>query len=62
MPFFLDDKKGGKLKTIKIIEILILDRGGIFIYFRPRDLDFPRVTKLGLLLFSEKGLKKGNIS
>jgi hypothetical protein len=62
MPFFSNDKKEKKLKTVKIIEISILDRGDIFIYFRSRDLGFPRVTKLGLPLFSEKELKESNIS
>jgi hypothetical protein len=62
MPFFSDDRRGGGLKTVKIIEILIPGRGGIFIYLRPRDLDFPRIIKLKLLLLSEKGLKESNIS
>jgi hypothetical protein len=62
MPFFSDDRKEGGLKIIKIIEISILGKNGIFIYFRPRDLGFPRVIKLGLPLLSEKGLKKGDIS
>jgi hypothetical protein len=62
MPFFSDDRRGEGLKTIKIIKISVLNRGGIFIYFRPRDLGFPRIIKLRLLLLSEKGLKKDNIS
>jgi hypothetical protein len=62
MPFFSNDKKGGGLKTIKIIKVSVPGRDGIFIYFRPRDLGFPRVIELGLLSLSEKGLKEGNIS
>ena len=62
MPFFLDDKRGGGLKTVKIIKISVLGRGGIFIYLRPRDLGFSRIAKLRLLLLFEKGLKEGNIS
>jgi hypothetical protein len=62
MPFFSNDKKKKGLKTVKIIEISISGKDGIFIYFRPRDLGFPRVTKLRLSLFSEKGLKKSDIS
>jgi hypothetical protein len=62
MSFFSDDRKGKGLKTVKVIKISVLGRGGIFIYFRPRDLGFSRITKLELLLFSEKRLKKSNIS
>jgi hypothetical protein len=62
MPFFSDDKRGEGLKMVKIIKILVSGRGGIFIYFRPRDLGFPRIAKLKLLLFSEKGLKESDIS
>jgi hypothetical protein len=62
MLFFSDDRRGEGLKTVKIIKILVLSRGGIFIYFRPRDLGFPRIAKLRLLLLFEKGLKKDNIS
>jgi hypothetical protein len=62
MPFFLDDKRGAGLAVGKKVKILVLDRSGIFIYFRPRDLDFPRVIGLELLLFPEKGLKEGDIS
>jgi hypothetical protein len=62
MPFFSNDRKERGLKTVKIIKISVLGRGGIFIYFRPRDLGFPRVIKLRLLLLFEKGLKKNNIS
>jgi hypothetical protein len=62
MPFFSDDGRGKKLKTVKIIKISVLGRGDIFIYFRPRDLGFSRVIKLKLPLFSEKGLKESDIS
>jgi hypothetical protein len=62
MPFFSDDKRKKGLKTVKVIEILVLNRNGIFIYLRPRDLGFPRIIKLGLSLLSEKGLKENNIS
>jgi hypothetical protein len=62
MPFFSDDRRGGGLKTVKIIEISVLGRGDIFVYFRPRDLGFSRVIKLRLSLFSEKRLKEGDIS
>jgi hypothetical protein len=62
MPFFLNGGGERGLKTVKVIKILVSDRGGIFIYFRPRDLGFPRVIKLGLLLFLEKKLKKDDIS
>jgi hypothetical protein len=62
MPFFSNDEKRGGLKTVKVIKISVLGRNGIFIYFRPRDLGFPRVIKLGLSLFSEKRLKEGDIS
>jgi len=62
MPFFSDDKREKELKTVKIIEILVPGKGGIFVYFRPRDLGFPRVIKLRLLLLFEKGLKEDDIS
>jgi hypothetical protein len=62
MPFFSNDKREERLKTVKIIKVSVLGRGGIFIYFRPRDLGFPRIIKLELSLLFEKGLKKGNIS
>jgi len=62
MPFFSNDRKEKGLKTVKVIKISVSGRGGIFIYFRPRDLGFPRVTKLGLSLFSEEELKEGDIS
>jgi hypothetical protein len=62
MPFFLDGGEEEGLKTIKVIKVLILGRDGIFIYFRSRDLGFPRVIKLRLLLFFKKGLKEGDIS
>jgi hypothetical protein len=59
--FFSDDRKRIKLTVNKKIKILMPDKSGIFIYFRPRDLGFPRIAELGLLLFPEKKLKKGNI-
>jgi hypothetical protein len=62
MPFFSNDKKEKGLKTVKVIEILIPGRGSIFIYLRPRDLDFSRIIKLRLSPLFEKGLKKSNIS
>jgi len=62
MPFFSDDRRGGGLKTVEVIEVLVSGRGGICICLRPRDLGFSRVIELGLSLFSEKGLKKNNIS
>jgi hypothetical protein len=62
MPFFLNGGEKGGLKTVKIIKILILDKGGIFIYFRSRDLDFSRITELRLLSLLKKGLKEGDIS
>jgi hypothetical protein len=62
MPFFSNDRKGKGLKTVKIIKISVLGKSGIFIYFRPRDLGFPRVIELGLLLFPEKELKESDIS
>jgi hypothetical protein len=62
MSFFSDDRKETGLAVDKGIKISVLGKSGIFIYFRPRDLDFPRVAGLGLLSFSEKGLKESNIS
>jgi hypothetical protein len=62
VPFFSDDGKEIGLAVDKGIKILVPGRSGIFIYLRPRDLDFPRVTGLGLPPFLEKRLKEGNIS
>jgi hypothetical protein len=62
MPFFSDNGRERGLKTVKIIKVLVLGRGGIFVYFRPRDLGFPRVTKLGLSSLFEKRLKENDIS
>ena len=61
MPFFSDDRRGIRLAVNKKVKVLVLGRSGIFVYFRPRDLDFSRITGLGLLLFPEKRLKEGNI-
>jgi hypothetical protein len=61
MPFFSDDEREIGLAVNKGIKISVPNKSGIFIYFRPRDLGFPRVTGLGLLLLPEKRLKKDNI-
>jgi hypothetical protein len=61
VPFFSNDRKEIGLAVSKKIKVLMPDKSDIFIYFRPRDLDFPRVIGLGLSLFFEKGLKEGNI-
>jgi hypothetical protein len=61
MPFFLDDKRETKLTVNKEIKISVPDRSGIFIYFRPRDLGFPRITELRLLLLPEEKLKENDI-
>jgi hypothetical protein len=62
MPFFSNNRKKTGLAVNKEIKVLVLGKSGIFIYFRPRDLDFPRITELRLSPFPEKGLKKNNIS
>jgi hypothetical protein len=62
VPFFSNDKKKAGLAVGKGVKISVSGRSGIFIYFRPRDLGFPRITGLGLSLFSEKGLKEDDIS
>jgi hypothetical protein len=61
VPFFLNDKKRTGLAVNKKIKILVLGKSDIFVYFRPRDLDFPRVIGLELLSFLEKRLKESNI-
>jgi len=61
VPFFLDDEKGAGLAVNEGVKILVLGKSGIFVYLRPRDLGFPRVAGLGLLLFFEEGLKEGDI-
>jgi hypothetical protein len=61
VPFFSNDKRETGLAVGERVKILMPDKSDIFIYFRPRDLDFPRVIELGLLLFLEKRLKEGNI-
>jgi hypothetical protein len=61
VPFFSDDRKEAGLAVNKEVKISVSGKSGIFIYFRPRDLDFPRVTELGLSLFSEKELKENDI-
>jgi hypothetical protein len=62
VPFFSNDRKEIRLAVDEGVEISVLDKSGIFIYFRPRDLGFPRITGLRLLLFLEEGLKEGDIS
>jgi hypothetical protein len=61
VPFFSDDKRETELAVNKKVKILVPDKSDIFIYFRPRDLDFPRVIGLKLLSLPEKGLKENDI-
>jgi hypothetical protein len=61
VPFFSNDRKETGLAVSKGIKILVPGKSGIFVYFRPRDLDFPRIAGLRLLSFPEKGLKEDDI-